>query len=88
MSTSRRACVCVLLASAAALGGCATRSTYLQSIRANPTPELMTLHQRPVDVGNSLALMRNENTRMFWQDLSRALYWDRPSRLTPEAMPR
>jgi len=85
---SRRACVCVLLAGAATLGGCATRSTYLESIRLNPTPELMTLYERPVDVGNNIALMRNENWRMFWEDLGRAWYWDRPSRLTPETMPR
>ena len=56
-------------------------------IRANPTPELITLYQRPVDVRNQLAVMQNENHRMFVQDLGRAFYTDRPSRLTREPIP-
>lgn len=57
-------------------------------LRSNATPELMTLYQRQVDVDNSLAVMSNENWRMFVQDMGRAWYTDRPSRLTPEPVPR
>jgi hypothetical protein len=57
-------------------------------IRHNLTPELMTLQDRPVDVENTWAIMCNENWRMFWSDLQRASYTDRPSRLTPEPLPR
>lgn len=57
-------------------------------LRSSPTPELMTLYQRQVDVDNSLAIMADENWRMFVQDLGRIFYTDRPSRLTREPVPR
>lgn len=88
----------VLRASILALGagtllatGCtnSTRSDYAQAqkIRDNLTPELDTLYQRPDDIENSLAIMADENGRMIWQDLGRAMYTDRPSRLTREPVP-
>lgn len=84
-----RTCRIVLgLAAVASLAACSTTSADPMTIRADPTPELMTLYERPSDVANNLAIMVNENRRMFWEDLGRALYWDRPSRLTPEPMPR
>lgn len=80
--------VAFLVAGAGVLAGC-TSSPFArdQMIRNNPTPELMTLHQRPVDVNNQTALTFNENWRMLWGDLARAAYWDRPSRLTREPVP-
>lgn len=77
---------------AAALSGCTTavsRADYAQAerIRADLTPELDTLHQRPDDMTNAITIMADENGRMFWQDLGRAFYWDRPSRLTREPVP-
>lgn len=82
----------VALLSAAALtavlAGCANdpfeRATM---IRLSPTPELKTLYQRPADVANAWAIMDDENWRMFNQDLGRAFYTDRPSRLTREPIP-
>lgn len=74
-----------------AASGCNSGSTgdrQSRLIRRNLTPELKTLYQRPVDVKNDLALMSDENLRMFNQDLGRAFYTDRPSRLTREPVPR
>lgn len=72
----------------AAITGCANdpfeRATM---IRLSPTPELKTLYQRPADVANAWAIMDDENWRMFNQDLGRAFYTDRPSRLTREPIP-
>jgi hypothetical protein len=56
-------------------------------IRNNLTPELATLDQTPLDLKNQDALMRNENFRMARDDLIRAFYLDRPSRLTTLPMP-
>ncbi len=58
------------------------------AIRANLTPELATLTDRPVDLSNEYALMANENSRMILSDLSRAWYTDRPSRLSKTPLPR
>ncbi len=87
--TQRTRCLSlVLMLSAAALGGCSFNvASRDQMIRNNPTPELTTLYQRPVDVSNQTALTFNSNWRMFWQDLGRAAYWDRPSRMTREPIP-
>ena len=49
----------------------------------DPTPELISTRQRPVDVDRQLAYMKNVNNRSFWDDLSRAFYTDHPSRLSP-----
>lgn len=76
-------------ASALMLGGCLVDPFSRDSaLRADPTPELLTLYERDVDAANSAAITFNENERMFWQDLGRAMYWDRPSRLTREPIPR
>lgn len=70
-------------------GGCVVNPLSRDAmIRNNLTPELQTLYQRPVDVENAKAIAFNENGRMFWQDLSRTFYTDRPSRLTREPIPR
>ncbi|QKK07033.1 MAG: hypothetical protein HND58_01885 [Planctomycetota bacterium] len=77
---------------AAAVTGCSTASSnadYAQAerIRADLTPELDTLYQRPDDMSNAFTVMLDENGRMIWQDLGRVLYTDRPSRLTREPVP-
>ncbi len=76
----------LVLAAAGLIGGCTT--TREEDIHADLTPELDTLHERPADMDNSWTLMMDENGRMFMQDLGRAFYTNRPSRLTPEPVPR
>ncbi len=88
MKSFRKYLGVVSLGGGIALCGCSSTSSDALSVRLNPTPELLTLYERPSDVNNNLAIMVNENNRMFWEDLGRAFYWDRPSRLTPEPMPR
>ncbi len=86
---SFKVCLGVMsLAGGIALSGCKSTSADAMSVRLEPSPELTTLYERPDDVLNNLAIMVDENERMFWEDLGRALYWDRPSRLTPEPLPR
>lgn len=69
--------------------GCSDYSHQIASdVRADPSPELQTLWERPVDVDNHLAITRNENFRMMWEDLGRAMLLDHPSRMTWEPMPR
>ncbi len=92
MKTSNRLIATTLtLAALAALaglaGGCAD-STRADDIRADLTPELETLYERQADMDNNGALTADENGRMFPEDLGRALYTNRPSRLTPEPVPR
>jgi hypothetical protein len=84
---TRRATLLLLAAAAAvpSLAGCET-SRY-QAIKDDATPNLDTLHQRPEDIDNALVVTFDENGRMFWQDLGRAFYVDRPSRLTREPVP-
>lgn len=85
---SRSASLALCVSAAAVLlvaGGC--QSSKARDIRMNPTPELDTLAQREVDVDNALTVTFDENIRMFKQDLGRAFYTDRPSRLTRETIP-
>jgi hypothetical protein len=88
----RIVCLALGCAAAATLVGCTTagsRADYAQAerIRADLTPELDTLYQRPDDMSNAMTIMADENGRMFWQDLGRVFYTDRPSRLTREPVP-
>jgi hypothetical protein len=57
-------------------------------IRNNLTPELDTMHQRPDDIDNAIAITFDENGRMLNEDLGRLFLLNRPSRLTPEPTPR
>lgn len=69
--------VTLLGVTAMTVGGC----------RMDPTPELKTLSQRPADVNNRINIVEDTNWRMFNQDLGRAFFYDRPSRLTPGPVP-
>lgn len=76
------------VALAAALGACSGTPSRYESVKSDPTPNLDTLYQRPVDIDNAVVVTFDENSRMFIQDLGRAFYWDRPSRLTREPIPQ
>ena len=78
----------ILLALAGSLVGCASEDSRDAQIRADVTPELVTLNERQVDSDNNGALMADENGRMFMQDLGRFFYTDRASHLTPFPSPR
>lgn len=84
------ALMCVAaLALAAGLGACSSEEpSRYDAVKADLTPNMDTLYERPADIDNSVALTFDENGRMFIQDLGRAFYWDRPSRLTREPIPR
>jgi hypothetical protein len=88
MRPPRLASAGLLTLLAAGLVGCSGSLGRDAAIRSDPTPEMDTLAQRPVDIDNAMALMADENWRMFTQDLGRVLYTDRPSRLTREPIPR
>lgn len=84
-------CCTALLAAALLAAGCTTADTAAgrdAQVRANLTPELKTLAQRPIDVDNRIALTIDENLRMANQDLGRIFLLDRPSRLARERVPR
>lgn len=77
-----------LIAGVAISSGCSSsKDKRVVKLRQDPTPEMSTLYQRKDDVNNALAIYFNEMDRMFWQDMGRAFYTDRPSRLTPEPTP-
>ena len=84
---SRHAAALTALAALALLSGCTEPSRY-QQVKDDATPNLDTLYQRPEDIDNAIVVTFDENGRMFWQDLGRAFYWDRPSRLTREPIPQ
>ena len=75
---------CVL----AALSGCSSSNSRYEQVKADPTPNIDTLYERPEDVDNAIVVTVDENSRMFWQDLGRVFLFDRPSRLAREPIPR
>ncbi len=84
-----RAVAVLCLVGGSTLAGCGSNPFGRDAdLRANLSPEVDTLYQRPVDVENALAITGDTNWRMFNQDLGRAFYTDRPSRLTREPIPR
>lgn len=70
---------CALLST---LSGCS--ESRLEEVRADATPNLDTLSQRPEDIDNAMTVTFDENGRMFWEDLGRVMLLDRPSRLKRE----
>lgn len=78
-----------MLAAGTGLVGCESDSAQRERlVRNNLTPELDTLHERPSDIDNAITITFDENGRMFNEDLGRFFLLNRPSRLTPEPMPR
>ena len=57
------------------------------SLRADPTPELLTSVESPTESANSYAIQKNLNLRMMLDDAARVIYIDRPSRLNPAPIP-
>ncbi len=53
------------------------------TVKGNLTPELQTLDETNQDVDRNLAVNFNQDLRMFWMDLGRTFYTDRPSYLSP-----
>ncbi len=83
---SRRLIVAAVLACGlAGFAGCS--SSRYDEIKADPTPNLDTLYQRPEDIDNSMTVTFDENLRMLNQDMGRFWLTDRPSRLTREPIP-
>ncbi len=79
---------CIALAGVvglAVLTGCKTNKDYYSysAITSNLTPELQGVSERPVDVNTNVAVAENVNWRLFWGDLGRVWYMDRPSILSP-----
>ncbi len=56
-------------------------------IRSHPSPAMMSLAKRPSDNANTIAIMKDTNLRMFWEDGARLLHLDRPTNLTPKPIP-
>jgi hypothetical protein len=86
----RTAFVLTAALAAGLLAGCSSNTVASRdaAVRSNPTPDLDTLYQRPIDVDNRVTLTVDENWRMFNEDMGRLWLTDRPSRLTPERVPR
>ena len=74
----------LLLAGLGSLSGCGTGDSRLDEVRADPSPNIDTLYQRPEDIDNTMTVTFDENFRMFWQDLGRVWMTDRPTRLSRE----
>lgn len=86
-SKTVRAALLLTLGSAVMLGGCGTSNKQLASIRSNQTPALDSLDMRYVDMANRRHLGHDTNFRNLRGTMSRALFFDRPSRLTPHPVP-
>ena len=67
------------------LAGCKADHDYYSysAISKNLTPEMQGLAERPVDVDRNVRVVENVNWRLFWGDLGRVWYMDRPSILSP-----
>jgi hypothetical protein len=81
----RRLLPAFLLIAAASVTGCQSNpnDVSFNTVKGNLTPELQTLDESNQDVDRDLAVNFNQDFRMFWSDLGRAFYTDRPSYLSP-----
>jgi len=85
-SAARRLVFAAGLIGAAALAGC--RSSDLNdvsydAVSSNVTPELLSSIERPIDIDRNIIRVDDRNGRSMYDDLGRALYTNRPSRLSP-----
>ena len=71
----------------ALLVGCSSPSSpydvSFDAVRGDLTPELQAMTDRPVDEQRNIAVANNQNWRMLFDDLGRAVYTDHPTRLSP-----
>lgn len=79
---------CALLAGLACtllIAGCKSDKDHYsyRAISKNLTPELQGIAERPVDIDRNMAVAENVDLRLFWGDLGRVWYMDRPSILSP-----
>ena len=65
--------------------GCS--QTSVGSIRRNPTPGIDGLYRSTDQKSNAWAIYADTTLRMLNDDIDRALYIDRPNRLTPAPIP-
>ena len=84
-----RIAICSLVLAMLAVGsiGCSSKpkpdNVSFKAIRHDLTPELNGLAERKVDIQRNMAVVNNQNSRMFSDDLGGVFYTDRPSRLSP-----
>ena len=63
--------------------GCSSDPVSFASIRDSPSPEMSQLAFTKVEGQANMAVMKNQNLRMAWDDVLRAWHLDHPSRLSP-----
>jgi hypothetical protein len=86
-SVIRLAAAISLMSGASMLLGCEADGGRLRSYRLDPTPNLDRLGQELAVEENYRAITQETNLRAMNDDLSRAFFTDRPTRLTPRRMP-
>ncbi len=82
----RSSCLIVAIGATAGMNGCSSSNpndVSFNAIKGDLTPHIMGLTERDVDVELNMAVISNQNLRMFWGDLGRVWFFDRPSRLSP-----
>jgi len=60
----------------------------VHKLRVDATPEVFNLAETPDEVANKLWITHNMNMRMISEDAARTLHLDRPTRLSPNPIPR
>lgn len=85
----RRAAVRIALLALPCLAaiGCSEQGSRLAEYRADPSPELDTLHQRHDDIDNAMTITTDTNLRNMNQAIGRVLLLNRPTRLMREPKP-
>ncbi|MEE2973056.1 MAG: hypothetical protein VX672_08015 [Planctomycetota bacterium] len=73
------------LASLTMIGGCSSdpSDVSFDAITSDLTPHLTGLTEQDVDIQRNMAVITNQNLRMMYGDLGRAMLWDAPSSLSP-----
>jgi hypothetical protein len=59
------------------------RAVSFATVARYPTPELVNVADRSVDVERNIAVVENQNLRNLWSDLGRVFLLDQPSYLSP-----
>ncbi|MHC4868131.1 MAG: hypothetical protein ACYTE2_00350 [Planctomycetota bacterium] len=69
---------------AAGLVGChSANDVSFAAIKSNPSPELLGVANRNVDIERNMAVVGDQNLRMLTNDLNRMFLFDSPSYLSP-----